>query len=52
MFGFILAIFILVFGIFLNLTKDPKLKSSKKFSLDVYRPEFTRFDREINYNVS
>jgi len=32
MFGIILAIFILVFGIYLKITKDPKLATSKKFS--------------------
>jgi len=32
MLGIILAIFILIFGIFLKVTKDPKLASSRKFS--------------------
>ena len=32
MFGIILAIFILVFGIYLKVTNDPKLATSKKFS--------------------
>ena len=32
MFGIVLAIFILVFGIYLKITKDPKLATSKKFS--------------------
>lgn len=32
MFGIILAIFILVFGIYLKITKDPKLATAKKFS--------------------
>lgn len=32
MFGIIIAIFILVFGIYLKMTNDPKLATSKKFS--------------------
>ncbi len=32
MIGIILAILILVFGIFLKTTKDPKLSTSKKYS--------------------
>ena len=32
MFGIILAVFILIFGIFLRITNDPKFASSKKYS--------------------
>jgi len=32
MIGIILAVFILIFGIFLKVTKDPKFASSKKYS--------------------
>lgn len=32
MFGIVLGVFILIFGIFLKVTKDPKFATSKKFS--------------------
>lgn len=32
MFGIVLGVFILIFGLFLKVTKDPKLATSKKFS--------------------